>query len=88
MTSEEFFPQLHIPVHWKRVGKNDVPNSLGWVYDDRTTQTIYRVFYNIDSEKGGITERKRTESGKPKYKCLISNKNADDINEFINQNLR
>jgi len=87
MTSEEFFPQLHIPVHWKRVGKNDVPNSIGWVYDNRV-DTIYRFFFNIDSEKGGITERKRTESGKPKYKCLISNKNAEEINEYIHSNLK
>ena len=88
MTTEEFFDKLQIPVHWKYVGRNDVPNSIGGVFDDSTTRTIYRVFYNIDSERGGIVERKRSDGGKPVYKCLISNKTTDNINEFIRMNLK
>jgi len=86
MTSEAFFPLLKIPIYWKYYGSNDVPNSLGYLFDDRTTQTIYRVWFNIDSERGGLTERKRLESGKPKYKCLIANKTADELNEYLNKN--
>jgi hypothetical protein len=87
MTAEEFFPLLNIPIYWKRVGRNDVPDSIGVVYDNRK-DTIYRVFFNINSELGGIVERKRTEQGRQVYKCLISNKSAEDINVYINANLK
>ncbi|HEY5508430.1 MAG TPA: hypothetical protein VIK29_07160 [Paludibacter sp.] len=86
MTAEEFFPLLKIPIYWKYMGSNDVPNSIGYVFDDKTTQTIYRVFYNIDSERGGITERKRLDNGKPKYKCLTANKTSSELNEYFLQN--
>ena len=86
MTAEEFFPLLKVPIYWKYTGRNDVPNSIGHVFDDRTTQTIYRVWFDIDSERGGITERKRLESGKPKYKCLAANKTTNELNEFFHSN--
>lgn len=89
---DAFFGKLKIPDHWKFVGnvhviENDIIFTLGRLYKDMHTQgkglKHYRVFWNAFSDRGGIVEKFFIDFGDEKKTCLVWNKTAEQLNEFI-----
>lgn len=85
-TQLQFFMNLIIPEHWKFLGdKNwDCGNghfSYGKVYEVKRG-VIWRICFYTPAHRGGICE-KDTRVNPPKYSCILSNKQAPGVNEFI-----
>lgn len=84
-----FFATVAVPSAWKHEGLKVVKTdngevvSVGHVFLDTRTNGVktkhYRVFFHAYSEKGGIVEKLVNDE----YNCLISNKTAEQLNEFI-----
>ncbi len=78
-----FFNKIKMLPGWKYVGRNNFEGSTGAVVQV-APDTWLRIFYLTDSGKGGIVE-KQFDPIKRAYKlrCLIHNKTAQQLNEFI-----
>lgn len=78
-----FFNQIKMLPGWKYVGRNNFDGSMGAVVQV-APETWLRIFYLTYSDKGGIVE-KQFDPIKRAYKlrCLIHNKTARQLNEFI-----
>lgn len=91
MTVEYFFSQIHVPIHWKRMGTNTIKDldlyenerilSVGSVYDNRKN-LIIKIAFVFSNEKGSIIERSY-KNGEWKYKTVLGNAIPEDINNYI-----
>jgi hypothetical protein len=91
-----FFDSLKVPPEWKflkpdRAQWGNEIYSVGAVFLDTRTRGFdvkrYRVFICSTSGKGGICEiAVDRKTGKYSLSCLISNKTAEQLNEFIKDN--
>lgn len=91
--AEQFFEAVKTPPEWRflkfdRAEAAGVIYSIGAVFVDTRTRGFdvkrYRVFICSTSGKGGICEIAVNKSdGKYSLSCLIWNKTADVINEYI-----
>lgn len=78
-----FFNQIKMLRGWKFIGRNNFEGSMGAVVQI-TPDTWLRIFYLIDSGKGGIVEKQFDPIKRAyNFRCVIHNKSADQLNEFI-----
>ncbi len=91
------FRALNIPAWWRfeRYDRtltdpddegSGVQSYGAWLVDIATIKrdiTRYRIVYHIDNERLSLLEQKKGSGGKPQYKCVITNKTVDEINELL-----
>lgn len=83
-SSTAFFNKITMPKGWKFIGRNDFESSHGAIIQI-THDTWLRIFMITDTGKGGIVEKKFDKASRQfKYRCMINNKSAENLNEFIN----
>ncbi len=96
--AKEQFSSLRLPYTWKLEGYDTVRlhpdseselQSIGAIYIDMSTQGInlkrYRIAYHVYSKHLSIAEKSIVDFGKFKYTCLTSNKTAEQLSDFIQQ---
>ena len=98
----EFFSLLKLPLEWKfeRYDRAEERNadgqliihSIGALFTDTRTRGLdikrYRVCFHTWSGRGAIVEKSMIDFGEYKKECIIMNKTADKLNEFIDDNFR
>ena len=98
----EFFSLLKLPLEWKfeRYDRAEERNadgqliihSIGALFTDTRTRGLdikrYRVCFHTWSGRGAIVEKSMIDFGEYKKECIIMNKTAEKINEFIDDNFR
>lgn len=96
----EFFSLLKLPLEWKfeRYDRAEERNadgqliihSIGALFTDTRTRGLdikrYRVCFHTWSGRGVIVEKSMIDFGEYKKECIISNKTAEKLNEFIDDN--
>ncbi len=81
--AKQFFDNIQIPPTWRFGKYADYPNAPGRVYEVNPG-ICWRIFFFTITNRGGITECNMKTNNK---KILIDNKNSQQINEYIQQNL-
>lgn len=97
------FRAVKVPERWKFKEYERLPldpgaepedmeiQAIAAVFVDKTTKgmdlTHYRLNFHTYSETLSITEVTFKDYGKNAYNCLISNKAAEQLNEYITNNL-
>ena len=98
----EFFSLLKLPLEWKfeRYDRAEERNadgqliihSIGALFTDTRTRGLdikrYRVCFHTWSGRGAIVEKSMIDFGEYKKECIIMNKTAEKLNEFIDDNFR
>ena len=98
----EFFSLLKLPLEWKFEGYDRaeernadgqlIIHSIGALFTDTRTRGLdikrYRVCFHTWSGRGAIVEKSMIDFGEYKKECIIMNKTADKLNEFIDDNFR
>lgn len=82
MNQNQFLNKITMLRGWGYEGKHNVEGSQGAVVKVKPNLWL-RIFNYDGSVKGGIVEKTIDEKGRPKYKCVISNASADELNSFI-----
>lgn len=85
-TPEEFFSRVRLPADWKLLGNSSCEGSLGKVYQVKAG-VVARLWFDTICKRGGIGQRTDDWPHKPKYECIVSNKQAIALNEWIQENL-
>jgi len=80
-TPEEFFNAIKVPKEWRWLG-NSSKATLGKLYQIKPG-LVARLWFDTVNKRGGIGTRKDDWPRKPAYNCLVSNKQASGINEFL-----
>lgn len=97
-----FFESIKFPLEWKferydraeekKANGELIIHSIGALFTDTRTRGLdlkrYRVFILTWSGKGGIVERSIIDFGKYTKKCLLSNKTAEQLSLYIDENYR
>lgn len=69
---------------WTYCGRNDFDRSHGAIVQ-LTHDTWLRIFFINDQGTGGIVEKKFDATSRQfLYQCIINNKTAEQLNDFIN----
>ncbi|NCB68486.1 MAG: hypothetical protein EOM47_06520 [Bacteroidia bacterium] len=67
-------------------------HSIGALFTDTRTRGLdikrYRVCFHTWSGRGAIVEKSMIDFGEYKKECIIMNKTAEKLNEFIDDNFR
>lgn len=98
----EFFSLLKLPLEWKFEGYDRaeernadgqlIIHSIGALFTDTRTRGLdikrYRVCFHTWSGRGAIVEKSMIDFGEYKKECIIMNKTAEKLNEFIDDNFR
>lgn len=98
----EFFSLLKLPLEWKfecydRAEERNadgqlIIHSIGALFTDTRTRGLdikrYRVCFHTWSGRGAIVEKSMIDFGEYKKECIIMNKTAEKLNEFIDDNFR
>lgn len=93
------FRALKVPERWRLerydrtlTDPNDecsgVQSYGAWLVDIPTIKrdiTRYRIVYHVDNELLSLLELKKGSGGKPQYKCVVTNKTVDEINELLGE---
>lgn len=86
--SGAFFDKIIIQRGWSVLGRKDFDGSVGAVIKISEELTL-RIFVLTTSGKGGIAEKRFNRAKREfQYKCLISNKTAEEINEYLTKNYK
>ena len=97
------FRSVKVPEHWKFKEYDRVPldteaepedmeiQAIAAIFIDKRTSGLnlkhYRLNFHTYSERLSICEVRFTDYGKKAYSCLIDNKNPEQLNEYITNNL-
>ena len=83
MNHQSFFDKITVPAKWKYLGRKDIGNCIGVVLQISYDVSV-RVYY-LGKDKGGIVEKRYDDKIRNfRYTCVIDNKRAEELNEFIN----
>jgi hypothetical protein len=85
-TPSEFFSAVRLPTEWKFLGRNNGTDTIGFIYRIND-KTVARLWFDLVTKRGGIGTRTDDYPNPPKYCCVIWNKRATALNEWIQNNL-
>lgn len=81
-----FFDKIKMGKRWEFIKRHDLELSSGAIVKI-APDSYLRIFEMNGTGKGGIVEKKFSQATRKfEYKCLIQNKDANEINEFITNN--
>jgi hypothetical protein len=87
-TPLEFFANLQIPAKWKFICDSNFNCGNGWFSYGKMYELekgiVWRICFYLPANRGAICERD-SNGTPPKFSCILNNKQAPEVNEFINK---